>query len=87
MQANISASVTPRWLTFQQAAKYTGVCQRTLENWEKAKCFKVSRPKMPGKSKGRTLVDRLSLDAFIESFIDAPPQVIAMNAQKEKAKP
>ena len=77
-----SATTEPRWFTFQSAAKYVGVSKRTLENWEKAGCFRVSRVIVPGKSKGRALIDRESLDRFIEGYLDSPPQDIAMNANR-----
>jgi hypothetical protein len=83
MQAKNKATISPRWLTLQQAAIHTGVTKRTLENWEKAKCFRVSRVIVPGKSKGRVLVDRESLDTFIRGYLDNPPQAIPMNANRE----
>jgi hypothetical protein len=85
MQAKKNETISPRWLTLQQAAIYTGVTKRTLENWEKEKCFSVARVIVPGKSKGRVLVDRESLDGFIKRFLDAPPQVIAMNKKRTEA--
>jgi excisionase family DNA binding protein len=80
-----SATITQRWLTLQQAAAYTGVHKRTLENWEKAGCFRVSRVIVPGHSKGRVLVCRESLDGFIERFLDDPPQDIPMNKRNREA--
>jgi hypothetical protein len=69
-------------MTFQTGAKYAGVSERTLENWEKLGCFKVARVIAPGKKKGRVLIDRESLDNYIEQFIGNPPQEIAMNANR-----
>jgi hypothetical protein len=74
-------AMSARWMTFQSAAKYLGVHIRTVENWEKLKCFKVARVIAPGKVKGRVLIDRISLDAYIEQFVGAAPQVIPMNTQ------
>ena len=74
--------MSARWMTFQSAAKYLGVHIRTVENWEKLGCFKVARVIAPGKVKGRVLIDRHSLDAYIEQFVGASPQVIPMNTQR-----
>lgn len=75
-----------RWLTFQAGAKYVGVSERTLENWEKLGCFKVARVIAPGKTKGRALIDRESLDDYITQFIGNPPAEIAMNANRGGAR-
>lgn len=80
-----SETIKPRWLTFQQAAVYTGVHKRTLENWERAGCFRVARVVCPGKDKGRALIDRESLDAYIERFLDDPPRDIPMNKKNREA--
>lgn len=71
-------AITPRWLTFKAAAKYTGVSTRTLENWEKAGCFRVARVTAPGCSKGTRLIDREELDAHILQFIGAPPRELTI---------
>ncbi len=78
-------AISPRWLTLQQAATYVGVSQKTLENWERQGCFKVARVIAPGKTKGRSLVDREELDAYIEQFVGARPREIAMNSNKGRA--
>ena len=36
-------------------------------------------------SRGRVLIDRLELDAFIEKFAGAPSSALAMNTNKEGA--
>ena len=83
MQAKNYASIERRWLSLQDSAHYAGTSKRLIELWEKAGHIKVSRVITPGHSKGRVLVDRESLDAFIESYVGTPPAEIAMNANRE----
>jgi hypothetical protein len=78
MQANSNA-LPARWLTFQAGSQYVGVSVRTLQNWEKAGSFRTANVTPMG-GRGRRLIDRESLDQFIESFIGAPPSEIVMNA-------
>jgi hypothetical protein len=72
-----------KWLTFQAAAKYVGVSVRTLQNWEKAESFRTANVIVPGSTRGRRLIDRESLDEFIEGFVGAPKAVLAVNAGRE----
>jgi len=83
MQAKNTATATRRWFSLQDAAHYAGVSKRLIELWEKAGHIRVSRVITPGNSKGRVLVDRESLDEFIESYLGTPPAAIAMNANRE----
>lgn len=78
-------SKTGRWLTFQAGSKYVGVSVRTLENWAKDGRFKVARVIAPGCIRGRSLIDRESLDGYIESFVGNPPRKLALNANREVA--
>lgn len=78
-------TLSSRWLTFQSAALYAGVSVRTLQNWEQAGCFKSANVVIPGSTRGRRLIDRESLDRFIESFIGAPASKIGMNDKREAA--
>jgi len=71
-----------RWLSVKSAAAYCGVSDRTLETWDAKGLIRSSNVVMPGASKGRRLIDRESLDAFIESHIATPPAVLAMNGKK-----
>ncbi len=83
--ASTKSATQVRWLTLQSAAKYVGVSERTLENWEKQGCFKMARVIAPGKTRGRTLIDRESLDDYITQFVGNPPQNIAMNIKSGRA--
>jgi hypothetical protein len=59
----------PRWITFQTASRYCGLCARTLQNYEKAEMIRVANVIIPGLTRGRKLIDRESLDALIEASI------------------
>jgi hypothetical protein len=59
----------PRWLTFQTASRYCGLCVRTLQNYEKAEMIRVANFIISGSTRGRKLIDRESLDALIEASI------------------
>jgi hypothetical protein len=83
MQTNTSLT---RWLSLAQAGIYAGVSKRLIEIWEKAGHLRVSRVITPGNVKGRVLVDRESLDAFIESHIGTPPHAAAINRNRGGAR-
>ena len=74
-------SIVPRWLTLKGAAIYTGLSERTNQNYIKANLVISSNVVMPGASRGRRLVDRISLDAFIEQGIGGKSE-IAMNRHR-----
>lgn len=80
-------SITPRWLTYEQAAIYSGLGTRVLENHVRAGFIRSSNACAPGASRGRRLIDRLSLDAFIEAGIGKPATVLAMNSNRGAGKP
>lgn len=83
MQANKYVSeTTRRWLSLQDSAHYAGVSKRTIELWDKAGHIIVSRVITPGNVKGRVLVDRESLDRFIQGYIGTPPHDAAINHKR-----
>jgi len=77
-------ALTARWITFQQGSRYVGVSTRTLQNWEKTGGFRTANVSPCG-TRGRRLIDRASLDKFIESFVGAPASEIVMNANRAVA--
>jgi hypothetical protein len=79
MAYNHSESITPRWLGFDQAAIYSGLGIRVLQNHVKAGFIRSSNACAPGASRGRRLIDRESLDAFIEAGV-GKTAVLAMNS-------
>ncbi len=84
-------AITPRWLTYAGAASYSSFSTRKLEELVAKKLIVSHNVRDPGKNRGRRLIDRESLDAFIESSGDEPSE-IAMNTRsrtirKKGAKP
>jgi len=75
---NREHQIVPRWLTLKGAAIYSGLSERTIENYIKADLVVSSNVVMPGNSRGRRLIERASLDAFIERGIGGKSE-IAMN--------
>jgi excisionase family DNA binding protein len=70
--------IAPRWLTLKAAAVYSGVSEQTIRNWAKAGHLTLHNVTVMG-GRGRVLVDRLELDALIESYAGAPASKLAMN--------
>ena len=64
-----SDKIKPKWLTYQTAPRYCGLCEGTLRNYEKAGLIRVANVIIPGSKRGRKLIDRESLDEFIEASI------------------
>jgi len=72
-------SILPRWLTLEGASTYSGLTIRTLQNYIAAGHVRSSNVVAPGNTRGRRLLDRASLDAFIEEGLTRPPSDIPMN--------
>lgn len=79
---NINRVTESRWLTYKNASRYSGLGVRVLQNYAKAGFIRSSNACAPGCSRGRRLIDRRSLDAFIEAGVGAPPTTLAMNAKR-----
>jgi len=74
-------SITPHWLTYQQAKIYSGLGTRVLENHVRAGYIRSSNVCAPGATRGRRLLSRFSLDSFIEAGIGGKTE-LAMNANR-----
>lgn len=72
------SAVSPRWLSFKTATTYAGVSEQTIRNWAKAGHLKLHNVTPMG-GRGRVLIDRIELDAFIEKYAGAPASEIEMN--------
>lgn len=79
--------IEPRWLTYEGAERYSGLNKRTLQNYVKDGHVRSSNVKQPGATRGRRLIDRQSLDEFIEGGISEPPTDLAMNRKKRASAP
>ena len=66
---NKPTKVTPRWFTLKDASVYSGLNQRTLQNYIAQGLIVSSSVQAPGASRGRRLVSRKSLDQFIEQGV------------------
>jgi hypothetical protein len=85
MKNKNSLAITPRWLTYDQAALYSGLGIRVLQNHTKAGFIRSSNVCAPGCVRGRRLIDRESLDAFIEQGVSRAPTALAMNVNRRGA--
>ena len=79
-----NGTVTARWLSFKDAERYSSFSTRYLELREHAGDITVARVS-PNGTKGKRLIDRVSLDRFIESFVGAPPSKLRMNERRANA--
>ncbi|MEI6654167.1 MAG: helix-turn-helix domain-containing protein [Verrucomicrobiota bacterium] len=80
MQTTSQSTITRRWLTYELAEIYSGIGARTLQNHIRAGHIRSSNACAPGATRGRRLIDRESLDAFIEAGVGAPMTQLAMNS-------
>lgn len=76
-------AIVPRFMGYKQAAIYSGLGERVLQLYVAAGHIRASHCRAPGNSRGRTLLDRASIDEFIERGIGAPPTELAMNANRK----
>lgn len=74
--------IEPRWLTYELAAKYCSLSPRTLETFVSQGLIATGNPRQIGASQGRRLIDRLSLDAFIEGSGDNPAELVMNKAKR-----
>jgi hypothetical protein len=65
----------PRWLSYQGASDYCSLSARDIQELVKLKLVRSKNVLKPGATRGRRVIDRLSLDEFIESQSDdiSPP--------------
>ncbi|WP_419529552.1 helix-turn-helix domain-containing protein [Haloferula sp.] len=69
-----------RWLPLKKASIYSGLSARTLQNYIRKGLIKSSNVIAPGSSRGRRLIDRESLDAFIEAGVNRSATKLNMNS-------
>ena len=70
--------ITPQWLTIEGATKYSGLSDGTIWTYIRAGHIVSSNIVLPGNRRGRRLINRASLDAFIERY------VVATNREADK---
>jgi len=59
----------PAWFTVADAAKYSGLSPALIYELIKENCIVSSTVLRPGRRRGRRLVQRASIDAFIEAGV------------------
>lgn len=59
----------PAWFTVADAAKYSGLSAALIYELIKENCIVSSTVLRPGRRRGRRLVQRASIDAFIEAGV------------------
>lgn len=82
MSTKYTDEITRRWLTYQQAEIYSGIGARTLQNHIRSGFIRSSHACAPGATRGRRLIDRESLDSFIEAGVSAAPSPLQMNISR-----
>lgn len=65
----MQAQNTVKWFKIRGAAQYAGVSERLVELWLAAGTIKTTLVRMPGKRRGVRLVNRESLDSFLEEGV------------------
>ena len=61
--------ITPQWLTIEGARRYSGLSDGTIYAYIRAGYVVSAMVTLPGNRRGRRLINRASLDAFIESYV------------------
>lgn len=74
--------VTPRWLSYKGASQYSGLSIRLLQDHVKAGHVVASNIIAPGSTRGRRVICRQSLDAFIEAGIGRVAQLKVNQARR-----
>jgi len=65
----MSQYIQPGWFTFEGASAYCGLSVSTIQMIVSRNLVISSNVRMPGNTRGRRLIKRESLDAFIEQGI------------------
>lgn len=76
--------VEAKWMNYQVAAHYSGLSAALIEDLALSGEIVTANVVRTGATRGRRLVSRESLDAFIEAGISRPKAELAMNADKPK---
>lgn len=61
--------ISPQWLTIEGACRYSGLSDGTIRNYISEGHIVSANVVLPGNSRGRRLINRPSLDAFIERYV------------------
>jgi molybdenum-dependent DNA-binding transcriptional regulator ModE len=61
--------IAPQWLTIEGATRYSGLSDGTIWTYIREGHIVSSNIVLPGNIRGRRLINRASLDAFIERYV------------------
>jgi hypothetical protein len=61
--------ITPQWLTIEGVRQYSGLSSNTIYKYVHSGHIVNALVKLPGNTRGRRLINRASLDAFIERYV------------------
>jgi hypothetical protein len=61
--------IAPQWFTIEGACKYSGLSDGTICNYIREGYTISANVILPGNSRGRRIINRPSLDAFIERYV------------------
>lgn len=74
----------PRWLSYEGAAAYSSLSKPLLEVLVRKRLIASKNVKMPEAGRGRRVIDRISLDSYIESCGDEAAPVNAPGKRHKK---
>ena len=74
----------PAWLSWQAAATHSGLCVQTLRNAEKTGAFESRVVVVQGRTKGRRLINRESLDRWIWGQAESQSEPTHLQTQKKE---
>lgn len=74
--------IKPEWLSINDSSIYSGLSGRCLQNYVADKLVVAAHVKRPGATRGRTLIERKSLDDLIRRSI-GEKATIAMNSKQK----
>jgi hypothetical protein len=61
--------IAPQWLTIEGATRYSGLSDGTIRTYIREGHIVSANIVLPGNRRGRRLINRPRLDAFIESYV------------------
>lgn len=61
--------ITPQWLTLKGACRYSGLSDGTIRTYIRGGYIASANVILPGNRRGRRLINRASLDSFIEQYV------------------
>jgi len=78
----MQTEMEPRWGTYQQTRRYSGLSERLLQDYVASNLIRSSVVRKPGARRGMRLIDLRSLDEFIERGIGQKNE-LEMNFNRE----